>query len=66
MNLAIAKLLQGYINGNRDATESVNRWLGPSGILELPPQVIKDYFEMVLLTKEQIRVPADPTPQAKP
>jgi len=66
MNLAIAKLLQGYINGNREATESVNRWLGPSGILELPPQVIKDYFQMVLLTNEQIRVPADTTPEAKP
>jgi polar amino acid transport system substrate-binding protein len=63
-SLAIAKLLQGYVNGNRSATETVNRWLGPTGILELPPTVIKDYFRMVLLNHEQIRVPSD-NPTAK-
>ncbi len=61
-NLAIAKLLQGYVDGDKASTERVNRWLGPKGVLELPPELIRDYFQMVLLTHEQIRVPADPTP----
>jgi polar amino acid transport system substrate-binding protein len=58
-NLAIAKLLQGYINGNPSASDTVNRWVGPKGLLELPPELIKDYFRTVLLTREQIRVPAE-------
>lgn len=61
-NLAIAKLLQGYLNGNATATATVNRWLGPSGTLELPPEVIREYFRMVLLNHEQIRVTSDTTP----
>lgn len=61
-NLAIAKLLQGYINGDPAATATVNRWLGPNGLLELPPDLIKDYFRTVLLSREQIRVPAESAP----
>jgi polar amino acid transport system substrate-binding protein len=57
-NLAVARLLQGYLNDNRADQELVNRWLGPIGLLELPPQLIKDYFQTVLLTHEQIQIPA--------
>jgi polar amino acid transport system substrate-binding protein len=57
-NLAVANLLQGYLNDNRADQELVNRWLGPMGLLELPPQLIKDYFQTVLLTQEQIQIPA--------
>jgi len=60
-NLAVAKLLQGYLNDNKADQDLVNRWLGPKGLLDLPPQLIKDYFQNVLLTYEQIQVPA-PTP----
>jgi polar amino acid transport system substrate-binding protein len=55
-NLAIAKMLQGYLVGEPKYTEIVNRWLGPQGILELPTQLIKDYFEIVLLNYEQIAI----------
>jgi polar amino acid transport system substrate-binding protein len=62
-NLAVARLLQGYLNDNRADQDLVNRWLGPQGLLELPPQLIKDYFQTVLLTYEQIQLPApSPTP----
>ena len=65
-NLAVAKLLQGYLNGNPSDQDLVNRWLGPKGLLELPPQLIKDYFQTVLLTYEQIQAPApSPAPAAQ-
>jgi polar amino acid transport system substrate-binding protein len=65
-NLAVAKLLQGYLNGNRADEDLINRWLGPKGLLELPPQLIKDYFQTVLLTYEQIQAPApSPAPAAQ-
>ena len=43
---------------------SVNRWLGPKGILELPPEVIKAYFQSVLLNYERVRPLPATTPSA--
>jgi len=60
VNLAIAQLAQGYVSGDPASTALVNRWLGPNGVLGLPPEVIKIYFETVLLNNEQIRPPAAP------
>jgi polar amino acid transport system substrate-binding protein len=60
VNLAIAQMAQGYVNGDPASTALVNRWLGPEGVLGLPPEVIKIYFETVLLNNEQIRPPAPP------
>lgn len=57
VNLAIAQLIQGYVIDDPSATTVVNRWLGPGGALELPPELIKAYFQTVLLNHEQIRVP---------
>jgi polar amino acid transport system substrate-binding protein len=62
VNLAIAQMAQGYLNGDPASTALVNRWLGPGGVLALPPEVIKIYFETVLLNNEQIRPPAAPPP----
>jgi polar amino acid transport system substrate-binding protein len=55
VNLAIAQMIQGYLNGDPASTALVNRWLGPKGVLGLPPEVIKMYFEMVMLNNEHIR-----------
>ncbi len=56
VNLAIAKMLQGYVVGEAKYTDMVNKWLGPVGILEIPTEIIKDYFRMVLLNYEQIPI----------
>jgi polar amino acid transport system substrate-binding protein len=65
-NLAVAKLIQGYLNDNKADQDLVNRWLGPQGLVGLPPQLIKDYFQTVLLNHEQILVPnsSNPSPQS--
>jgi polar amino acid transport system substrate-binding protein len=55
-------LLEGSINGKPSATHTVSRWLAPKSLLQLPPDLIKDYFRTVLLTCEQIRVSAESAP----
>ena len=64
VNLAIARLVQGYLDDEPAAVASVNRWLGPKGILELPPDVIKAYFQSVLLNYERVRPLSASTPSA--
>lgn len=61
VNLAIAKMLQGYVVGEAKYTALVNKWMGPKGIVELPTELIRGYFEMVLLNHEQIALPATST-----
>lgn len=66
VNLAIARLQQGYLNGDIQATAIVNRWLGPGSALGLPPELIKAFFESVLISHEQIINPAPPAIHSKP
>ncbi|MCT0229733.1 extracellular substrate binding-like orphan protein GrrP [Synechococcus sp. CS-1324] len=54
-NLAIARLLQGYVDGDPAAVASVDRWVGPKGVLGVPSERIRTYFESVLLNHEAIR-----------
>jgi polar amino acid transport system substrate-binding protein len=59
VNLTIARLLQGYLDGQPDAVAAVNRWLGPASAVGLPEQAIRAGFEAVLLGVESIRpIPA--------
>jgi len=55
VNLAIARLLQGYLDGQPDTVSAVNRWLGPASALGLPEAAIRASFEAVLLGVETIR-----------
>lgn len=55
VNLAIARLMQGYLDGNPKAVETVERWLGPDSAAALPPERIRTYFETVMLGVEAIR-----------
>ena len=66
VNLAIARLQQGYLNGDAQATATVNRWFGPGSTLELPPELIKAFFESVLISHEQIQTPAAQAVPRKP
>lgn len=61
VNLAIGKMLQGYVSGDPKYTAIVNKWLGPKGILELPPELIKGYYQMVLLNYEQVPLTNPPS-----
>ncbi|OKH39810.1 amino acid ABC transporter substrate-binding protein [[Phormidium ambiguum] IAM M-71] len=63
VNRAIAKLMQGYIIGEQKYMDIVNRWLGTDGLVEVPPELIRAYFETIILSREQI--PLTDTPQTQ-
>lgn len=56
-NLAIARLMQAYIDDRPDAQQRINRWVGPGSSVNLSPSAIKAYFTNVLLTAAQIDLP---------
>ncbi|MEL4898014.1 extracellular substrate binding-like orphan protein GrrP [Crocosphaera sp. Alani8] len=54
VNLSIGKMMDGYINNNPRYLEIVNRYFGEDGIVPIEPQRIKDFFEMIIITREQV------------
>lgn len=46
--------MDGYINGDPRYVEIVNRYFGEDGIVFIEPQRIKEFFEMIIITREQI------------
>ena len=65
VNLAIARRLQAYVDGDPRALAAVHRWVGPGGYRELSPEQIRSVYEMVLSTVEKLR-PLPATPSAPP
>ena len=59
VNLAIARLLQGYLDGQPDTVAAVNRWLGPTSAVALPESALRASFEAILLGVETIRLIPD-------
>jgi len=55
VNLAIARLLQGYLDGTPASVAAIDRWIGPGSTLNLPADLIRTYFETVLLGVEALR-----------
>jgi polar amino acid transport system substrate-binding protein len=56
-NLAIARLMQAYINDDPKAQQRINRWVGPGSSVNLSQDVIKAYFTNVLLSAALIDLP---------
>lgn len=54
VNLTIGKMMDGYIRGDSRYVEIVNRYFGEEGIVPIEPSRIKDFFELMIITREQI------------
>ena len=52
VNLAIAGLFQGYLEGRPDAVASVEAWIGPKGVMTVPTERVRAFFESVLMSRE--------------
>lgn len=65
VNLAIARLMQAYLDGAAEALALVHRWVGPDSAVAVPPDTIRAYFETVMLGVEPIR-PLPPGQAAAP
>jgi polar amino acid transport system substrate-binding protein len=64
VNLAIAKLQAGYLEGRPDAMASVDPWVGPTGVLGIPSERIRTFFQSSLLSREALLL--IPAPATKP
>ena len=49
-NVAIAQLLQNYIDGDDASTKRINRWIGPESAAGLSTEKIASYYNAVLST----------------
>lgn len=56
VNYAIASLMQGYLVGQPQATEKINRWFGPNGVISIDPAVLRKYFQDVIDSQEQVKL----------
>jgi polar amino acid transport system substrate-binding protein len=65
VNLAIAGLFQSYLDGRPEAAASVDPWIGPAGVLAVPSERVRAFFESVLLTREGLQLVA-PAPAPRP
>lgn len=55
VNYAIAKVMQGYLIGDKQYVAQLNRWFGPQGIIDdLDPQVVRAFFDFIIITHEQV------------
>ena len=54
VNLTIGKMMDGYLNGDSRYVEMVNRYFGEEGIVPIDSEKIKDFFEIMIITREQI------------
>ena len=58
-NVAIAQLLQNYIDGEDASTKRINRWIGPDSAVGLPAETIATFYNAVLSTVTGIDTQAD-------
>jgi polar amino acid transport system substrate-binding protein len=56
VNLAIARLLQEYLDGEPKTVAAVNRILGPDSAIGIPQARLQAIFEGVLIGVETIRI----------
>lgn len=65
VNHSLVKVMQGYVIGDPATVALIDRWFGKGGIVPVNPEVIKAFFEVIILTREQIPFPS-PSASAKP
>lgn len=49
-NIAIGRLMQRYLDGDAATLKSINQWVGPGSAVNLPSELIANYYRMVLST----------------
>ena len=58
-NVAIAQLLQNYIDGDDASINRINRWIGPESAVGLSTETIGTYYNAVLSTVTGIDTQTD-------
>jgi polar amino acid transport system substrate-binding protein len=56
VNYAIVKLMQGYVVGDKNSVEIVDRWFGKNGVITIDHDLLKNYFQDVINSRQQIKL----------
>lgn len=56
VNFAIVKLMQGYVMGDKESVAIVDQWFGKDGVITIDNDLIKNYFQGVINSREQIKL----------
>jgi polar amino acid transport system substrate-binding protein len=54
VNYNLVKVMQGYVVGEPETVKMVDRWFGRNGIVPIDSELIKTFFDTIILTREQI------------
>jgi len=54
VNYTIVKLMSEFLRGDPEATELINTWIGEAGLVQVDPQVLRNFFRFTVTTHEQI------------
>lgn len=54
VNFTIVKFMGDFLRGDPQATELVNTWIGEAGLVQVDPEVLRNFFRFTVLTHEQI------------
>jgi polar amino acid transport system substrate-binding protein len=56
VDYTLVKFMEGYVTGNPTSVEIINRYFSapPQGIVEFAPETIKNFFNSIIMTREQI------------
>lgn len=57
VNFSIVRLMQGYLDGETSSIEMVDRWFGKNGVISIDRDLIRNYFQEVVNSREQIFIP---------
>ncbi|MFM7441560.1 MAG: hypothetical protein ACKO2V_23670, partial [Snowella sp.] len=64
VNYSLVKLMQGYVNQEKPYFDMVNRWFGEKGVVPLPAELVRSFFETIIIERAQI--PPDTTAPQTP
>lgn len=59
-NLAIAQMMQAYVDGDAGTREMVNRWIGPESSIQLPEDTISGFYRLMLAATAEISTEVKP------
>ncbi|AFY60593.1 extracellular substrate binding-like orphan protein GrrP [Synechococcus sp. PCC 6312] len=54
VNYTIVKFMGEFLRGDPQATELINTWIGEAGLVQVDPEVLRNFFRFTVMTHEQI------------
>ena len=66
VNYSLVKFMQGFVTNEQSSTDIIDRWFGrQEGVVEIPPELIRDFFTNIVISHEQILIENRENEQSK-